>query len=144
MLQIEGKKHWKLYERTKDENKYPLQSSGDLHLETDCPDSKLIMECDLNPGDLLYFPRGTIHCAKTIGKSHSTHITISTHQRATWGDFVHTLMQTAMSKAIDENIELRQNMPLNFPSFMGSTFEEHEMRNSKETKFIYGEITKYY
>lgn len=33
------------------------------------------------PGDLLYFPRGTIHQADTpLGVSHSTHVTISTYQ----------------------------------------------------------------
>lgn len=35
----------------------------------------------LQPGDLLYFPRGTIHQADTpSGVQHSTHITISTYQ----------------------------------------------------------------
>ncbi|KAK2089329.1 Ribosomal oxygenase 2 [Saguinus oedipus] len=34
-----------------------------------------------HPGDLLYFPRGTIHQADTpVGLAHSTHVTISTYQ----------------------------------------------------------------
>lgn len=33
------------------------------------------------PGDLLYFPRGVIHQAKTQSDSHSTHISISTYQQ---------------------------------------------------------------
>eukprot|EP01083_Nonionella_stella_P065060 170133_1 len=123
VLQIEGTKRWQLYERPEDENNYPLQSSDSLDLSTDCPDAKLLMEFDLHPGDLLYFPRGAIHCARSVGKGHSTHLTISTHQRATWGDFLHTLMDKALSDAIDNNVELRKNMPLNFLSFMGSTFE---------------------
>ena len=33
------------------------------------------------PGDLLYFPRGTVHEAEAVGsKEHSTHVTISTYQ----------------------------------------------------------------
>ncbi len=33
-------------------------------------------------GDLLYFPRGTIHQAQTpAGVDHSTHLTLSTYQR---------------------------------------------------------------
>lgn len=33
-------------------------------------------------GDLLYFPRGTIHQASTpAGVDHSTHLTLSTYQR---------------------------------------------------------------
>ncbi|XP_027488243.1 ribosomal oxygenase 2-like [Corapipo altera] len=36
---------------------------------------------DVEPGDLLYLPRGTIHQADTpLGTSHSTHVTISTYQ----------------------------------------------------------------
>lgn len=35
----------------------------------------------LQPGDLLYFPRGTIHQADTPpGIPYSTHVTISTYQ----------------------------------------------------------------
>ena len=59
ILQIEGKKHWKLYERTQNENKFPLDCSGDLDL-SQIADAKLLLECDLCPGDLLYFPRGTV------------------------------------------------------------------------------------
>lgn len=58
ILQIEGKKHWKLY--TNGLNGQPIESSGDLDLKKDCPNAKLIMECDLEPGDLLYLPRGTV------------------------------------------------------------------------------------
>eukprot|EP01084_Bolivina_argentea_P274750 468381_1 len=137
VLQIEGKKHWKLYERTNDNNKYPLQSSESLNLSNDCKDAKFIMECDLNPGDLLYLPRGIIHCAKTVGKSHSTHITISTHQRATWGDFIQILMEQTINEAVNDNIELRQNMPLNFLSYMGSTFEYNDKQNMKEKQKLF-------
>jgi len=139
VLQIEGKKHWKLYQRTEDENKYPLQSSNDLDLANDCPDAQLLFECDLEPGDLLYFPRGTIHCAQTVGDSHSTHITISTHQRATWGDFIHTLMEKAMDDAIEQHTELRQNMPINFISYMGSTFEENADDDMKQKQQAFTE-----
>lgn len=59
VLQMEGTKMWKLHERTESENQYPLTSSGDINFK-DIDDAKLIMQCTLNPGDLLYFPRGTV------------------------------------------------------------------------------------
>ena len=39
------------------------------------------MTVTLEPGDMLYFPRGVIHQARTIGESHSTHISVSTYQQ---------------------------------------------------------------
>lgn len=58
ILMIEGKKQWQLYApRTADEF-LPRVSSGNFR-----PDEigEPIMERTLEPGDLLYFPRGTIH-----------------------------------------------------------------------------------
>ena len=68
-----------------------------------------IMDTVLEPGDLLYFPRGTIHqvlCVHTIAATHSLstvfcvqqamslpdchslHVTLSTYQKNTWGDLL--------------------------------------------------------
>ena len=46
------------------------------------------MEVVLEPGDLLYFPRGTIHQASTLPDSHSLHITVSTFQKNSWADLL--------------------------------------------------------
>ena len=43
------------------------------------------MEVELQPGDVLYLPRGTIHQAEAQ-QSDSAHITISTYQRWSWAD----------------------------------------------------------
>lgn len=62
-----------------------------------------ILDVVLEPGDLLYFPRGTYHqvasaktlygsdcvClpqAESLPESHSLHVTLSTYQKYTWGD----------------------------------------------------------
>jgi ribosomal protein L16 Arg81 hydroxylase len=47
-----------------------------------------IMELILEPGDLLYFPRGTIHQGHTVPGCHSLHVTLSCYQRNTWGDLM--------------------------------------------------------
>ncbi len=52
---LEGKKHWRLYEPA---DKLPRFSSHNMSQEDlGTP----ILETDLEPGDLLYLPRGTIH-----------------------------------------------------------------------------------
>lgn len=45
-----------------------------------------IFDAVLEPGDLLYFPRGFVHQAQAVPNNHSLHITISTYQRNSWAD----------------------------------------------------------
>ena len=46
-----------------------------------------ILDVILEAGDLLYFPRGTIHQGRTLEDAHSMHITVSCCQKNTWADF---------------------------------------------------------
>nr|CAD7423037.1 unnamed protein product [Timema monikensis] len=85
ILQIEGKKKWRLYAPRKKQEVLPQFSSGNL---TDEEIGKPVMEVTLNPGDLLYFPRGIIHQGHTVPGCHSLHITLSCYQRNTWGDLL--------------------------------------------------------
>ena len=55
--------------------------------QKDLPDPPVI-ECDLNPGDLLYLPRGYIHQGQAFPHTHSLHLTLSVCQRNTWGDLL--------------------------------------------------------
>jgi bifunctional lysine-specific demethylase and histidyl-hydroxylase NO66 len=63
----------------------PRFSSGNLD-EKEI--GKSIMDVVLEAGDLLYFPRGTIHQANALPDTHSLHITISSYQKNSWGDFL--------------------------------------------------------
>ncbi len=45
-----------------------------------------ILDVILEAGDLLYFPRGTIHQGCTLEDTHSLHITVSCCQKNTWAD----------------------------------------------------------
>lgn len=102
MLQLEGKKHWKVYNpryvhfsvKSKeshlcicfvscDEETLPRTSSRNF---TESEVGKPILDAILEPGDLLYMPRGFIHQACAQDDLHSLHITISSTQRNTWGD----------------------------------------------------------
>ncbi|CAH1264291.1 RIOX1 [Branchiostoma lanceolatum] len=85
VLQLEGKKHWKLYSPRNEGEKLPRFSSGNFSQEEI---GEAILDVTLEPGDLLYFPRGTIHQASALPDTHSLHITVSTCQRNTWGDLM--------------------------------------------------------
>lgn len=49
----------------------------------------------LQVGDVLYLPRGTIHQA-VAQEEGSTHLTLSTYQRWTWGDLASSMLRTAL------------------------------------------------
>ena len=62
-----------------------------------------ILDVILEAGDLLYFPRGTIHQGRTLDDAHSMHITVSCCQKNTWADFFEKVMfanDAALTKAI--------------------------------------------
>ncbi|KAM8770676.1 ribosomal oxygenase 2 isoform 3-T5 [Rhynchonycteris naso] len=67
---------------------------------------------DVEPGDLLYFPRGTIHQADTPpGLAHSTHVTISTYQNSSWGDFLLDNISGLVFDAAKEDMAFRAGIP---------------------------------
>ncbi|XP_066203804.1 ribosomal oxygenase 2 isoform X3 [Saccopteryx leptura] len=67
---------------------------------------------DVEPGDLLYFPRGTIHQADTPpGLAHSTHVTISTYQNSSWGDFLLDTISGLVFDAAKEDMAFRAGVP---------------------------------
>lgn len=85
VIQLEGKKRWRLYTRPDLEtnpaaNKTKEFALGDLGEPTH--------DFILSAGDILYFPRGTVHQAVSCSGSHSLHLTFSTYQRNTWLDLL--------------------------------------------------------
>jgi lysine-specific demethylase/histidyl-hydroxylase NO66 len=96
ILQLEGKKHWRVYKPLNDDEVLPLKSSGDL--DKNVMDSiKPCIDVVLEAGDLLYMPRGYIHQGSTLDDMHSLHLTISCYQQHTWGD----LFKILLPKAVD-------------------------------------------
>ncbi|OWF43534.1 ribosomal oxygenase 1-like [Mizuhopecten yessoensis] len=129
ILQLEGKKHWRLYSPRSDAEKLPRFSSGNF---TDVDLGEPILEKTLEPGDLLYFPRGTIHQAKTVGDEHSLHITVSCYQKNTWGDLFEKLMPRAVQLAVEEDVEFRKGLPRGYLNFMGVANSDVDNPQRKE------------
>ena len=96
MLQLEGKKLWKIHaprEQSEVLNRYSSQNFTPEDV------GEPIMTVWLEPGDLLYFPRGTIHQASAAPDTHSLHLTISTGQNNAWIDYFEKAMQLALTAA---------------------------------------------
>ncbi|KAM8820909.1 ribosomal oxygenase 2 [Eudromia elegans] len=105
ILQLEGEKHWRLYKPT-----VPL--AREYNVESEDRIGNATHEFVLKPGDLLYFPRGTIHQADTpLGVSHSTHVTISTYQNNSWGDFLLDALPGLVFNMMKEDVMLRKSIP---------------------------------
>jgi len=115
VLQLEGKKTWKLYKPMVELSRDYTQDLKEADI------GEPIMEITLQPGDLLYFPRGTIHQAKTEGDSHSTHLSVSTYQQNTWGDFMNHAVTQAIENALEDNVSVRTGLPINYSSFLGTS-----------------------
>ncbi|XP_078000237.1 bifunctional lysine-specific demethylase and histidyl-hydroxylase NO66-like isoform X2 [Glandiceps talaboti] len=116
VIQLEGKKHWRLYSPRTDEENLPRFSSGNFQDEDI---GNPILDIVLEAGDLLYFPRGTIHQADTPSDSHSLHITLSTCQKNTWGDLMEKLVPRALQVAFEEDLDFRQSLPRDYLNYMG-------------------------
>lgn len=137
-----------------------------------------MMEVELRAGDLMYFPRGYIHQVRQIfytqslillsdfisnvrfqaiasKDEHSLHITISTTQKNSWGEFmqyvsayglipyitdegalslVFQLASQAIENAMANNIEYRRAMPLNYIDVAGTAVMDMVCR------YIYGSV----
>lgn len=118
ILQIEGKKHWRLYR--------PLHRSNILSREAKNIDISQMpalgppaLDVELKAGDLLYFPRGYIHETTSLADSHSLHLQMSLYRKQTFGDLLEILLPMALKEAINENLSLRRGLPLDIWQNMG-------------------------
>ena len=122
ILQVEGNKHWRLYDNPEGQ-KLPRFSSGNFEQKELGP---VVMDLVMQPGDLLYFPRGIVHQADAPSAVHSLHITVSTYQRNSWGDLMQKAMEGALATAIEEEPRFREGLPLDFLDHVGLVHADKE------------------
>ncbi|XP_044254065.1 ribosomal oxygenase 1 [Tribolium madens] len=130
VIQLEGRKHWKLYQ-PKDEDVLARFSSPNFKREEL---GEPFMELTLNAGELLYFPRGTIHEGCTDEDSHSLHITVSVYQQTSYVDLLEHILPKALKKAAVSDVEFRKGLPLNYLKDFGVATQ------SKNRKFLTSKI----
>jgi ribosomal protein L16 Arg81 hydroxylase len=99
VVQVQGRKRWAFYGFTREHPSY-----RDRHAEHRKPEAP-IEEIVLEPGDMLYLPRGYWHAAVGTGEP-TLHLTIGV-TRKTGSDFLHWLADDALSDVL-----ARTDLPL--------------------------------
>ncbi|KAM4043108.1 ribosomal oxygenase 1 isoform 2-T2 [Anomaloglossus baeobatrachus] len=116
VVQLEGKKHWRVYNPRNSSEMLPQFSSVNFN---DSDLGEPILETILEAGDLLYFPRGFIHQGDCLPDAHSLHITVSSFQRNSWVDLLDRLLPAALQIAAEDDVQFRQGLPLDYLDYMG-------------------------
>uniref|UniRef100_A0AAG5CXX0 Bifunctional lysine-specific demethylase and histidyl-hydroxylase n=1 Tax=Anopheles atroparvus TaxID=41427 RepID=A0AAG5CXX0_ANOAO len=123
VLQIEGRKRWRLYPARQPQEVLARVSSENLsEEELGAP----LLDVVLEAGDLLYFPRGCIHQAATVPGAHSLHVTLSVYQRNCWADLFEQMLPLALASAAEENQLLREGLPLDLHHHFGIVHSDEQ------------------
>lgn len=98
----------------------PNAYSRDFSLEECEKNMTLRLDVVLEPGDVLYLPRGTVHYGEALEEtakdskrtpSFSHHLTVSTYQKHTFGDVIAELLPTLLKKAVEKDVRFRYGLP---------------------------------
>ncbi|KAB0799651.1 hypothetical protein PPYR_07531 [Photinus pyralis] len=134
VLQLEGRKHWKLYAPLTPSKVLPRYSSQNFN--RDELSNKPVRELTLEAGDLLYFPRGTIHEGFTDPETHSLHVTVSVYQKTSYVDLMEHVLKYTLSTAASDDVEFREGLPLQFLQHSGFANDDRdsEVRTTMKKK----------
>lgn len=116
VLQTEGAKQWAVYEPRSPDEVLPRYSSGNFSQDEI---GEPVLTCTLRPGDLLYFPRGFIHQAKSVDDTHSLHLTISTGLHSTWYDLLAVELPRRLTTLAAHDPEFRESLPRDYGDCLG-------------------------
>ncbi|CAF2486897.1 unnamed protein product [Rotaria sp. Silwood2] len=134
ILQLEGKKHWRVYKPLNDDEVLPIKPSVDLDKNA-MENVKPCIDVVLEAGDLIYMPRGYIHHGRTLDDAHSLHLTVSCYQQHTWGDLFKILLPKAVDYAMKTNVKFRQGLPLGYLNNFGLIHSTKKLSMKKRAKF---------
>ena len=132
LVQVEGRKAWTVYREYSGEDpeaaalfpKNPRFSSGNFTSEQ-LKQLNVAFHVTLEPGDVLYLPRGAVHHARTPdADEYSVHVTFSFGQLATYADLLSEAIPRAIQLAIDESqpesdAALRESLPIGYQRYAG-------------------------
>ncbi|KAJ8271045.1 hypothetical protein GJAV_G00122150 [Gymnothorax javanicus] len=116
LVQLEGKKRWRVYNPRSESEVLPVVSSPNF---SQSEIGEPVLDVIVEAGDMLYFPRGFIHQGYCLPDAHSMHITISSFQKNSWGDLLQKLMPAALELAMEEDVEFRRGLPIDYLTYMG-------------------------
>jgi ribosomal protein L16 Arg81 hydroxylase len=115
VLQMQGEKAWRLFEKPVDTPFRGEEFQMDVH-----ESGELKQEFVLKAGDCAYVPRGMMHDASTSGDEASLHVTVGLITR-TWAD----LMLEAISEAALRSPDARRSLP---PGYSNQGFDREPWR----------------
>ncbi|CAI4223980.1 unnamed protein product [Auanema sp. JU1783] len=134
LLQLEGRKYWKVWAPRSDEEELPRDSSPNLTQES-LKGRKPTFEGWVEAGDLLYIPRGFIHQAHTDNEVHSLHVTISTGRKWAFVDMLEKTIPEIIGSFSDSRLKLRRSLPVNLFDIGGSADCEYVQEENYEEKY---------
>ncbi len=100
ILQIDGRKRWRIYQPAIE---LPLEQFQG-HDRKKHQAGALLLDIQLEPGDMLYMPRGTFHEAEANADEHSLHVSINLLP-VRW----HAVLGQILTKAATEHVMLRRS-----------------------------------
>jgi ribosomal protein L16 Arg81 hydroxylase len=121
ILQIDGTKHWEIYPP---DTLLPLEEKASEFKPTaDAQLPKPHLTAALEPGDLLYLPRGWTHAARSSEAS-SLHLTVGIFVYR-WADFI----QQALHDVSVQDVRFRRALP---PGFLNDGTQSDSLRANLE------------
>ncbi|VDN54770.1 unnamed protein product [Dracunculus medinensis] len=132
LMQIEGRKNWKVYAPQNECDELPRESSKNFSND-DMKNAKLIFEGWLEQGDLLYIPRGFIH--QVLSKTHSLHLTVSFCRNTAFIDLLEKLLPVTLSSLANNLRGLRQSLPVQYLDMEGVLRKNYKLSDQFALRF---------
>uniref|UniRef100_A0A8R1TVM9 Bifunctional lysine-specific demethylase and histidyl-hydroxylase n=1 Tax=Onchocerca volvulus TaxID=6282 RepID=A0A8R1TVM9_ONCVO len=118
LLQLEGRKHWKVYAPINDSEMLPRLPS-DNFTDDDMANRTPVFDDWLEQGDLLYIPRGFIHQGFADKDVHSLHLTVSVCRNVTYADLLERVIPLALSSFAEQHVNVRKSLPAGYLDITG-------------------------
>ncbi|VDO28304.1 unnamed protein product [Onchocerca flexuosa] len=118
LLQLEGRKHWKVYAPIDDSEMLPRLPSGNF-TDDDMTNRTPVFDDWLEQGDLLYIPRGFIHQGFADKDVHSLHLTVSVCRNVTYADLLERVVPLALSSFAEQHVNIRKSLPAGYLDMTG-------------------------
>ncbi|KAL3083165.1 hypothetical protein niasHS_010967 [Heterodera schachtii] len=134
LLQIEGRKYFKVYSPASDEDTSPLNSSGTMS-ESDFDGREPTFEGWLEQGDTLYIPKGWIFKA-SAGDVHSLCVFVSICRDHSFTDFLEKASAEFVKTMVSGSKHLRKNLPPLLFDMAGNSGNDYPGEETLEEKII--------
>ncbi|GMS79167.1 hypothetical protein PENTCL1PPCAC_1342, partial [Pristionchus entomophagus] len=136
LLQVEGRKYWRVWAPESPEAELPLESSGNFS-EKEMEGRTPAFEGWIEQGDMLYIPRGFIHQqARTSPSVHSLHVTVSVGRQWTFSNLLQKMLPAAMEAFTMDRVKLRKQLPAGLLDMTGVAElpDDYPMAEAAESK----------